>query len=115
MSPWVGLQNVIVVFPDHTYLLFGPKSNEISVRQKGQRITYILKRPCMIFLGFFEVKLRFCSHMQGKESLLSISSKVYLKSNNEVKWCKKSRNIMCSKLVALKYLALRLSQTLTVF
>ena len=23
MVPWVGLQCVIVVFPDHTYLLFG--------------------------------------------------------------------------------------------
>ena len=57
---------VIVVFPDHTHLLFlsiqvGAKSNKNVVQQKGQRITYILTRPCMIFLGFSEVKNAFLS------------------------------------------------------
>ena len=39
--PWGCLQFVIVVFPDHTHLLFS------------------------------EVKMHFCHNMQGKESLLS--------------------------------------------
>ena len=107
--PWGCLRFVIVVFPDHTHLLYfiirkrhhkvplilkqeftgkqgstikahmnpnylsiqlGAKSNKNDVQQKGKRITFILTRPCMIFLGFSEVKMRFCRYMQGEESLL---------------------------------------------
>ena len=32
--------------PNYLSIHFGPKSN--AVQQKGQRITYILTRPCMI-------------------------------------------------------------------
>ena len=46
------------------------KSNKIVIQQKGQRTTYILTRPCMLILGFSEVKMRFCRYMQCKESLL---------------------------------------------
>ena len=35
--------------------------NKNVVQQKGQHITYILTRPCMIFLGFSEVKNAFLS------------------------------------------------------
>ena len=53
-----SLQFMIVVFLDHTHLLFlsiqlGAKSSKNVVQQKGQRITYILTRPCMIFFRFF--------------------------------------------------------------
>ena len=30
--PWVGLQYVIVVFPDHTHLLFCNKSRQVTLK-----------------------------------------------------------------------------------
>ena len=36
MVPWVGLQFVIVVFPDHTHLLF----NELGSGQKTVYVTF---------------------------------------------------------------------------
>ena len=47
------------------------KSNKNVIQQKSQRITYILTRPCMIFLGFSEVKNAFLSlHARKRESSL---------------------------------------------
>ena len=53
------------------------KSNENVVQQKVQRITHIFTRPCMIFLGLFEVKNALLSlHVRygGEPSLLKVIS-----------------------------------------
>ena len=47
--------------PNYLSIQLCAKSNKKVVQQKGQRITYILTRPCMIFLGFSEVKDAFLS------------------------------------------------------
>ena len=51
--PWVGLQYVIVVFPDHTHLLFG-----VSYMYKAQCVHKVLPAlslskacPGKVFLG----------------------------------------------------------------
>ena len=59
--PWGCLQFVIVVFPDHTHLLFLVPIDKNVVQQKGQCITYIFTRPCVVFLGFSKVNNVFLS------------------------------------------------------
>ena len=39
--------------PNNLSIELGAKSNKNVVQQKGQRIAYILTRPCMIFFRFF--------------------------------------------------------------
>ena len=86
-----GAQFSVHKNPNYLFIQFGAKSNKNLVHQKGQRITYILTRPCMIFSSFFsEVKQRFCRYMQGKESLLywrffQQNQEIYLWLNYEVK------------------------------
>ena len=57
--PWVGLQCVIVVFPDHTHLLYQPKINMflLFLRKKNEnktsKISFVLTR-------YFSWKLAQC-------------------------------------------------------
>ena len=47
--PWVGLQSVIVVFPDHAQLLFGTMVGRFQ--QRG-RIAKIVNVQCQIYLKY---------------------------------------------------------------
>ena len=53
--PWVGLQCVIVVFPDHTHLPFGPcffklSGRVLDLRSKGCWFI-VHRRHCFVFLS----------------------------------------------------------------
>ena len=54
----------------------GAKSNKNVVQKKGQHITYILTRPCMMFFRFFRSKNVFLSlhAWKGEPSLLKVLS-----------------------------------------
>ena len=49
MVPWVGLQYVIVVFPDHLHFRFGPRiqKNDTNFRPVSQNVKSVAEAPML--------------------------------------------------------------------
>ena len=78
MVLWVGLQCVIVVFPDHTHLLFGFNNMSQTVYETKHSIEEGLKKmKCMVMLQYSIFDMHFGIMKTGLVSGISVGIRYF--------------------------------------